>query len=416
MPRHLCRMHPVAAALAVGLAVASLGSAQAQSSYTLTTLKSSNSLSVTPLRLDPQNNALGNAYYYSSIGVPIYSNQVSVPLFGGLAMIYTEAMSIWPAGTTSTVTAKRLASDGFGMLAASPDGRLVYAVPGLYGVSGSAAKLQTMSRFNMVGSNSVSVVYGSMGTRSLSSAGTLSSTVTLSDANLDGAERAAVWEGPNLVGRFLDQSGYRSSLAHSIADNEAVAGAVAESTTGIWRAVVWSGSTRRVLDQQAGRGSVARQVNSAGQVLACMADAVVKTSVVEGTTYTATLYSRLRPVVIDGAGEREVLAPTSGQAVTAWAMNASGVVVGRAGPYHNPYAGGDTPRTCINTDDTTSRALIWRDGVSSDLTTWVASKGVKLPSGAVLTDAYDINDQGSILAVMRASNGVLSKVRLTAKP
>jgi len=91
-------------------------------------------------------------------------------------------------------------------------------------------------------------------------------------------------------------------------------------------------------------------------------------------------------------------------------------VVGRSGPLSVQQYLPLSPQYCTGTSSSSSRAFIWRNGVTTDLTTWVASKGVKLPAGAVLADAYDINDAGSILAIQRASNGTLSYVRLTAKP
>lgn len=388
--------------------------AQAQSSYTLTTLKSPNSLAAMPLRLDNQNNVLGNAYYAYKIDAA-GRNGVSTPLFGGLATYYMSTMTTWLAGTASTVSARRMTSDYIDMKAASQDGRFVGTRGLVYAVSGGSAKLRSTSYLDAIDGRQVTAVDTGDQTRTLSNAGNLATTVILFDGPGAGLRRATWWEGVTPVGHFMGLGNFLGSHVVSLSPDEVVAGYVYPALPGAMRAAIWKGGALQVLEQQADRGSVAQQVNAAGQVLACVGDARVTTITYDANnSVTSSVYSRLRPVVFSAGQEREVQPPVAGLSVTARAMNAQGTVVGRYGPTA-AYTGLESPANCHATDFAGNRAFIWRDGVSTDLTAWVAAKGLKLPTGAVLVDAIDINDQGSILASMQ-SGKTLSYVRLNARP
>jgi hypothetical protein len=389
--------------------------AQAQSSYTLTTLRSPNSLGISPLRLDNQNNVLGNAYYATVIDVAGRKG-TSIPLFGGLATYYTSVMSTWLAGTGSTVSPRRLTSDFFEMTTASQNGRYVGLRGRVYTVSGGRATLYSSSYLDTIDGVQVTAVDSGNQARTLSDRGNLATTVILFDGPAAGLRRATWWEGATPVGRFMALGDFLSSHVISISPDEVVAGYVYPALPGAMRGAIWKGGALQVLEQQPGRGSAAHQVNAAGQVLACVGDARLNTVTYgENDSVTTSVYSRLRPVVFSAGQEREVQAPVAGLSASARAMNAQGTVVGRYGTARAP-SNLDSPSNCNTTDLANVRAFIWRDGVSTDLNTWVASKGVKLPTGAVLVDAIDINDQGSILAAMVTNNRNLSHVRLNARP
>jgi hypothetical protein len=148
---------------------------------------------------------------------------------------------------------------------------------------------------------------------------------------------------------------------------------------------LWVNGRLQVIDRKQGR---AIGVNQAGQVLLQRANKV---------------YS------VWFNGQETAVAPlVNGEVVVPHAINASGVVVGRSGLPAGNYPDVDGYRN--------GKAFIWRNGVSSNLNQWVASKGLKLPSGSVLEDALDINDAGSIVAVLKSSGGTRSVVRLQAKP
>jgi hypothetical protein len=397
------------AALSMGCAATlalAAGGAQAQSGYTLTALKGPNSQAITPLVLDAQNNVLGTAYYYSGIGVASFpGTSLAVPLFGGLATFYDPAPSRWAATTATTVTPKRIGTFTGQLSSASDDGsKLLVAMRLLDSSSGQI--LADFTGAQIAGQTPVQL------------SPTYRSHVVANDGrvlfNANGGQLGTgVWQGSGLSGQLLPGAGGSPTYGETMR-GDVVAGNVTESVLApVQRAAVWRAGQLTVVDKQAGRGSSAQRVSASGHVLMCVMDTATGTG---NGAYAP--YSRPRSVVQQPDGtEQEVTALQAGQGARAWAMNASGTVVGRMGAGGSGGVLTPSPYYCPPVGDTaTSRAFIWRNGVTTDLTTWVTSKGVKLPTGAVLADAFDINDAGSILAIQRASNGTLSYVRLTAKP
>jgi hypothetical protein len=96
----------------------------------------------------------------------------------------------------------------------------------------------------------------------------------------------------------------------------------------------------------------------------------------------------------------------NGKRVFASAMNSSGTVVGC------------TQNIVANPTRADNTAFIWMNGVLQDLSQVLSSKGVKLPSGTRLGCPVAINDSGSILAYYyrTASTNTVTWVRFTAKP
>jgi hypothetical protein len=396
------------------LLAAAAGGAQAQSSYTLSALKGPNSQAITPLVLDAQNNVLGTAYYYAGIGVAaIPGSALAVPLFGGLSTLYEPAPTRWAATTASSTTARRIGTFTGWLSGASDDGsKLLVAMRLLDGRSGQILADFTGSQIAGQTPVQLSPTYRA---HSVANDGRVL-------FNVNGGQLGTgVWQGSGLSGQLLPGAGNAPSYGETLRGSEVVAGNVSQGAPAPYqRAAVWRAGQLTVVDTQPGRGSSAQRVSATGHVLMCVMDATTQTVNDEVIgTYAYAPYSRARSVVLQPDGtEQEISALQAGQGARAWAMNASGTVVGRMGaggqsggvltpsPYYCPPAG----------DTATSRAFIWRNGVTTDLTTWATGKGVKLPTGAVLADAFDINDAGSILAIQRASNGTLSYVRLTAKP
>jgi len=397
------------AALLAGAA----GGAQAQSSYTLSALKGPNSQAITPLVLDAQNNVLGTAYYYAGIGVAaIPGSALAVPLFAGLSTLYEPSPTRWAATTAASITAKRIGTFSGWLNGASDDGsKLLVAMRLLDGSSGQILADFTGSQVAGQTPVQLSPTYRS---HAVSNDGRVLFNVS------GGQLGTGVWQGSGLSGQLLPGAGNAPSYGETLRGNEVVAGNVTTGQPVYQRAAVWRAGQLTVVDNQPNRGSSAQRVSATGQVLMCVMDATTQTVNDEAIgTYTYARYGRARSVVQQADGtQQEVAAVQAGQGARAWAMNASGTVVGRMGA--GGQSGGvltPSPFYCPPAGDTaTSRAFIWRNGVTTDLTTWVTGKGVKLPTGAVLADAFDINDAGSILAIQRASNGALSYVRLTAKP
>jgi hypothetical protein len=405
------------AALAIACStLLSLGSAQAQSSYSLTALKASNSFAITPLVLDNQNNVLGTAYYYDSYGSLLYG-AVGIPVLGGSGYVYVPDASKWAAGTGASVSPTRLVKTGIhqAMVSASADGSKLATFSALFETA--TGKLIYYTSDLNTGTLQQTTSYKSP--RMLANDGSLALTfdVYSSTGSEQPVRRAGLTRGTLQAAFLLPQGNYTSSTAGTMSPSGAmVGGTVVEPTTGFNRAAVWTQEQLAVLDAKPNRGSSVARLNATGQALVCTLAGV--STLVNGANgpYFQVGYSKPAHVLITNGAEQAIAPLAAGQVATAWALNASGTVVGRSGPLSVQQYLPLSPQYCTGTSSSSSRAFIWRNGVTTDLTTWVASKGVKLPAGAVLADAYDINDAGSILAIQRASNGTLSYVRLTAKP
>ncbi len=401
--------HPAHVLALAGLLTLGATAAQAQSSYTLTTIKASNSLAILPTQLDEQGNVLGTARYYNNIGLLAFGAS-GIPLFGGFGMIYDHAPSRWAAGTTASVTPKRIGTFTGYLTAASPDGKLVMVANRL--LDGSKGQvLVDYTRLGQAGNASIDTLR-TVAPHTIANDGTV-----LFDYSLGLQNGAGLWQGGPLGGKALSALEL-APTGRALVNASTVVGGIGEGTPQLQRAALWRQGQLTVLDQRPGRGSVALRGNEAGQVLmATMTATEGSTDIDATTTYRYYSYTNWQQWVRQPDGQELAVQPLqTGHIVNAQAMNASGTVVGRSGARSpNAYLT-PSPRAGVMADDINSRAIIWRDGVTTDLNAWVAGKGLKLPTGSVLTDAYDINDQGTILAVMRASNGQASYVRLNAKP
>jgi uncharacterized membrane protein len=400
--------------LALVLGACALG-AQAQSSYTLATLRSSNSFAVTPIVLDSQNNALGTAYYYDSFGSLLFG-ATGIPVFGGSGYIYVTEPSKWAAGTSTSVAPTRLVKGAHqNLTSASADGSKLLTASGLY--EAATGKLIYYVSDLQVGISQQPGNYQRVRNGANDGSVAITFDIFSSEPLTPSVRRGAVVHGTSQIPVLLPLGNHLSSTASAIsASGSLVGGTVVETSTGFGRAAVWTNEQLSVLDSKPNRGSNVMRINAVGQALVCAVSGVSTLTDSVNGPYLQTTYRNPVSVVFSNGGEQAIAPLAAGQVANAWAINASGTVVGRSGPESaSPYVA-YSPQNCIGTATTNSRAFIWRNGVTTDLTTFVASKGVKLPAGAVLADAMDINDQGSILAVQRASNGTLSYVRLTAKP
>jgi hypothetical protein len=398
-------------ALALGLCA--LG-AQAQSGYTLNTLKASNSLGARPALLDDKNNALGTAQYYDGYGLLAFGAS-GIPTFGGFGFIYVPEPSKWAASTSATVTPTRLVKGARqALLAASPDGSKLLTFSGLY--EASTGKL--ISYLPNRGSGEPYVLSDFASPRRVSNDGRVAASLEIfsSEPFVPSVKRAGVLQGVPLSSRVLPWGNNLSAAAGTVSPTGVIGGMVVEPQTEFQRAAIWVNEQLTVLDTQPNRGSAVQRINAAGEVLMCTLQGSSNVITNEVGSYIQTVYRNPVHVVWRNGVERVIQPLVPGEVASALAINASGTVVGRSGPASPPAYQAYTPQECIGTAGAGTRAFIWRDGVTTDLSTWVTSKGVRLPAGSVLVDAYEINDQGSILAVLRASNGTTSNVRLTAKP
>lgn len=374
-PKMAC-MATLALALLSGASIA-----QAQSSYTLTKLS-------TPFlgqangvgQIDSQNRVTGTVGYATGYNLVFILNGS----LGGTT--YSYVTTRWPASTAASVSATKLTSQAKAFRLESPDGDKVFCQGG------------SESYYDMVKRQFVSVPAPflpeangatSWSVASIRNDGAMVGEAYVSSIEPSGNRSYALHWAPGAQAPDILPSGtFESAIARFINAQGTIAGEVAEAGATYRRAAVWRPSgDLEVLNQEPGRASRMLGLNDAGAVLI--------------ESYVPPLYADQLVSVISNGVAKPVLPLTSQEAVSAAILNANGVVVG----------------STFQRSSQQERAFIWKDGVTSDLTTWVKAKGAKLPVGAVLTNAWSINAQGSILATMRDAAGKNpTTVRLTAKP
>lgn len=176
-------------------------------------------------------------------------------------------------------------------------------------------------------------------------------------------------------------------------------GSVQKQTDQLGRAAMWVNGQMTVLDQRPGVGSAAIAISETGKVVAR-----------SFLPYCHGLVNCDSYNDVEGVLENGVFTPIAGPAgpvpyqVRTQAISSGGLVVG----YINTVSGRDVPAD--------RRGFMWRDNTLIDMTEYLLAKGVALPAGAVITNVLAINDKGSMVAAMKNSKGVISLIRLAAKP
>lgn len=383
--------------------------AQAQSGYTLTTLQAPSFKPIFPAAIDTQNRVFGTTDYLTGFGL--------LPDFSGFGWLYSTYAVRWPASSAASVAASKVTgSQTGGLRAASEDGNTIVLALGLALVYDTpTGKLTSMLSYPKIAGTSTPVNASQV--TGISNAGVMAVNYTVDGSLPPNNARTGLWK-TDADGQALPFGGYAGAQSISVNGQGKVSGAIYEQGVANLRAAVWANGGLTVIDHTPGRGSAALASNQTGQVLMRVNPMTVYSYTGDnGIVYSSPVYGAPTYVVSLNGVETQIN-PVNGHAVVVpSAINGSGVVVGRMGAVGapNPYLG-PTPIMIASVDAVPGRAFIWKNGVTTDLTTLVASKGVKLPTGAVLDDAIAINDQGSILAKLRAANGTISFVRLTAKP
>jgi probable HAF family extracellular repeat protein len=182
--------------------------------------------------------------------------------------------------------------------------------------------------------------------------------------------RAALWDGSLLMNLTPDLPASESSSAYAVNDTRHVVGSL--SSVGVPKAFVWHEGALTLLEDLAGAGATAFDINNAGQVV--------------GSSYgtDVTPLGRMQRAVLwqDGAIMDLGLLPNGDNDSTAVAINSFGQIVGSSG------------RTDPDTYESFYRPFLYSDGVMT---------AIPVPSWEGY--ANDINDSGVVVGTMRAGGG-----------
>ena len=346
------------------------GQAAAQSSYTLSTLKpTATGASMFPSCINERDEVFGNADYYKRT---VFS--FSPP---GFVKLYDEYASKWAATAAATV---------------SPTKADTKAGEAQYGPR--CGSLHNGTRLVDVATGKVTNVPAAMNWGPANDAGTLLLTLGTGDNSL-------YWT-PSKGVQTVTAPGYTLVMASVLNNVGDMAGLVAASSSGTSigasEAALWlgAGQFQRVSPRFGDAPSVVA-INDARQLLL---STTVQVPIGQDTLRVSKL------AVWEQGVLKPLLAPGDARYAKQGVINNKGTVVASVGqePLPGVYAAPDM------------RAVIWQNGVLSDLTAYVNARGAPLPAGTVVESVLAMNDKGSMLAVLRTENLQRSVVRFTAKP
>jgi hypothetical protein len=313
----------------------------------------------------------------------------------------------WPASTAASISGSRLYAQPASLMGVSPNGQRIALFSGSRMVvdtaSGKSVGTFPADLYANFAMNNTGLVLGW-------------TPATTAEFNATGAHQLAATSANGAAVVPLRAAGFGSTYAWALNASGLVGGSMEERTEPRVHAALWSSGQLQLVPEPAGHASAVVGLNDKGQALIRRAPVVGCTIPPEGGNMGCEL--GFETVVLrDGTAETALLGEGDNRRLGRLLLSNAGVVVGRIqngaahlgtgylGPLSNHWvSAAEVPRT-----------FVWQKGSLSDLTTWVATKGAKLPAGAVLTDVLAINDKGSLVAVMRA-NGVDAYVRLTSKP
>jgi probable HAF family extracellular repeat protein len=374
---------------------------QAQSAYTLTTLKSPTSTGMEVTDMDNTGKVVGHTYDQ------VLATEAGLfpPTFLGFKYWPRIRATSWSATRSSTITGVKRASK-YGPIRTNEAGVTTGMTTTDRSVFSQQGYLQPAREKNGAVTsmeNGTVLLEGQIKIGGINLPGVTVATARINTAKftpLAGMAftpsifRDAVLITPGQT-TPLDRQGHYSAAANDINDLGQVVGSVL-ATNGAVRAATWMNGQISRLGEDF---TEAVAINNAGQVL------VARSNQSHSDGSYGSMPSPSAPSQGGAAiwlGSQTTRIGTEQQVIKPTAMNNAGTVVG-----------------CAD-----GASFIWKNGVMLDLAKEVTGKGVKLPVGAVIDCPLAINDAGSILTLMRypvASSGPyptydLVRIRLNASP
>jgi hypothetical protein len=387
------------AALSAALSLGLLGApaARAQTAYSLTVLK--------PAATQFQSRLSDLDTWYIDAGNRVTStaNWVTSYTFtyvGTFKPLFDDFPARWAAGTGTSVSPTKLYTAHWDRLAAaSPNGQLLL-------LNFTRQLYDTASR------KATPIDYNSGGLSAVNNSGLVALTL-LPDSNLPSplAPRRipATWRSGGVVAP-LPVGTAGGGIAIAVNASGLVAGSVTDPVTDVPHGALWSGSLLQAFPDAPGNASLLIALNDQGQSLV-----VRSTANCPQPGVVACGFGPRRLALRFADGTEQPVLPLAGYSLARAVLNGKGVVAGRLQLTPAQGESGSYPSLDRGYNPVDGRAFIWASGVTQDLGTYLAGKGVKLPTGAKLVDVVAINDQGSMVAEMVAADQSTSFVRLTAR-
>jgi uncharacterized membrane protein len=386
-----------ALAVTVSLGCVVAPAAQAQTAYSLTVLKPAATQFQSRLSdlhawyIDPANRVTSTANWVTSY---------TLTYLGGIKPLFNDYPARWAAGTGASVSPTKLYTTQWDALAAaSPNGQLLL-------LNFTRQLYDTTSR------KATPITYNSGGLSAVNNSGLVTLTL-LADSSLTSPfaprQVPATWRSGGVV-TALPVGAAGGGIALAVNASGLVAGSVLDAVTSVPHGALWSGGTLQALPDAPGAASMLIALNDLGQSLV-----VRSTASCPQPGVVACSFGPRRLALRFADGTEQPINPLDGHSMARAVLNGKGVVAGRLQLTPAQGEGVSFPGLDRGYNPVDGRAFIWVNGVTQDLGTYLAGKGVKLPTGARLVDVVAINDQGSMVAEMVAADQSTSFVRLTAR-
>jgi hypothetical protein len=420
------------------------GPAAAQSSYTLTVLKPGTVDAATPLQyqqdayIDNQDRVIGDVIFDDGLRPVIVGFNGVFPTFR-FEKAFNHYVVRYAASTAASVSPVKVLSKSAYLSLVSPSGQFSarWAVPAANNTVPSAEAGNWVSVPSPQGqpifafSGTVIQAGPTVGGTGYTPSGTVTSGPWVHQLDLP-----VVWSSAGSW-RYLPQpAGYQGGSVFGLNSRGEAVGEVYAADDLRPVAVRWTAAGAELLPTPAGQASTALALSEQGHVLKATRSYSISGAAGNPTVPVVVMGPNQWSVNFNGQDTALMCAASGLPFMQAFDMSPTGVVVGRCGAYPSLFALPYNAVTQTYTQNGTSRypkaatfrlmgagvspaqsrAFIWQNGVMSDLTAWVAAKGVKLAAGMVFVNAVSINAKGSIVAESIDAAGAYSLVRLTAKP
>lgn len=410
------RIHESCLSLALGLGVClAAGASHAQSSYSMTALGlgaayQNQANPPNTAWIDSQDRVLSNMVYYEGKKLQAVWGAWSGSLLP-VQFMWRDTFNTYPvrhAGTGTTLSASKLSSKSGMLQVVSPNGQRAY----------------------MMGANSLTAV--PTGPAVPLDAGTLPMAMQDSGAYTGRINRPdlalptdvvlsdypAVWVPGQPRQDLPVPNGYRGGVGLALNARNEVAGAVFIPETMVPQAAVWRLGQLTMLDAGAGQASFATGISELGHVLVMSYAYTVQLTDSATHAYQVTRGAATHSVFYNGQ-RISLSCPTALPRALASAIGANGLVVGQCSVPGDTLSSTDFgPFTSQpfppSQNLSQGRAWIWKDGVGTELATYLTARGVKLPSGMVLRHVLAVNAKGSMVVQTVNASGQLGLARFMA--